>query len=245
MNPLTTATTTDEAERAATVAVLPVGSFEQHGEHLPLTTDTLVACAIARSLADQYQLLLISPITISCSHEHAGSSGTVSISSDTLSRMIRDIAADLQQSGIDQLIIVNGHGGNYVLANIVQESNVQGPRMALYPGREDWARARTAASLESSAHDDMHAGEIETSLLLHLWPEQVSESYKTADHLADRPNLLIHGMTRYTRSGVIGLPSLASSKKGEKVLASLTADFALTLDALKPTGGITAPPVNT
>jgi creatinine amidohydrolase len=76
---ITTATSTDEAKRGATVALLPVGSFEQHGDHLPLTTDTLVACVIANQLAITYNLFLLPPITMSCSHEHESFEGTVSI----------------------------------------------------------------------------------------------------------------------------------------------------------------------
>ncbi|MBV9022966.1 MAG: creatininase family protein [Streptomycetaceae bacterium] len=232
VNLLTTATTTDEAERGATVAVLPVGSFEQHGPHLPLTTDTLVASGIAQALAEQYQLLLLPPVTITCSHEHAGWAGTVSISSRTLTAVINDIAASLKRSGIEHLVVVNGHGGNYVLANIVQEANVERPRMALYPGREDWTRARQAAGLSNTAHDDMHAGEIETSLLLHLCPDQVRDGYQSADHVSDRPHLLIHGVRPYTPTGVIGRPSAATAQKGQAVVASLTTSFANTLRAL-------------
>ncbi|GAA4560868.1 creatininase family protein [Planotetraspora kaengkrachanensis] len=232
MHLVTAATTTEEAERGATVAVLPVGSFEQHGSHLPLTTDTLIACGIARALADEYQLLLLPPITIACSHEHAGWAGTVSISSRTLIAVITDIADSLGRSGIEQLVVVNGHGGNYVLSNIVQEANVVRPRMALYPSRDDWARAREAAGLVTDAHDDMHAGEIEISLLLHLCPDQVRESYQNADHTAERPHLLVQGLRAYTETGVIGRPSLGTDEKGKAVLTSLTADFAGTLDVL-------------
>lgn len=71
MNLWTTATATDEANRGASVAVLPIGSFEQHGSHLPLATDTIVASAISAEVASQYKLLLLPPITISCSHEHS------------------------------------------------------------------------------------------------------------------------------------------------------------------------------
>ncbi|MGW7521681.1 creatininase family protein [Streptomyces sp. NPDC054796] len=233
MDVLTTATMTDEAKREATVAVLPVGSFEQHGAHLPLTTDTLVASGISQALAAAYPLLLLPPITIACSHEHAGWAGTVSISSRTLSAVITDIAESLARSGIQHLVLVNGHGGNYVLSNIVQEANVGTPRMALFPRREDWELARGTARLDSSGHDDMHAGEIETSLLLHLWPEQVRDGYAEADHLADRPHLLVHGVTPYTSTGVIGQPSLATATKGQAVLSVLTSSFAETLTALQ------------
>jgi creatinine amidohydrolase len=109
---ITTATSTDEANRGATVAMLPVGSFEQHGDHLPLTTDTIVACVIANQLATTYNLLLLPPVTISCSHEHEDFEGTVSISSRTLIAIIDDVQSSLARSGIKYLVLVNGHGGN-------------------------------------------------------------------------------------------------------------------------------------
>lgn len=110
MQVLSIATSTEEADRQAKIAVLPVGSFEQHGHHLPLATDSIVACAIAEAAAARYDLFLLPPITISCSHEHAGIAGTVSISASTLHQVIRDIAASLERQGIRQLVLVNGHG---------------------------------------------------------------------------------------------------------------------------------------
>src|SRR5918998_2887151 len=100
---ITAATSADEAERGATVALLPVGSFEQHGDHLPLTTDTIIACVIANQLATAYNLLLLPPVTMSCSHEHEGFEGTVSISSRTLITIIDDIQVSLARSGIKHL----------------------------------------------------------------------------------------------------------------------------------------------
>jgi creatinine amidohydrolase len=76
----TTATTQDEQDRAARIAVLPIGSFEQHGPALPLVTDTLIACLIASRIADEHNLFLLPPVTVSCSHEHSDFAGTVSIS---------------------------------------------------------------------------------------------------------------------------------------------------------------------
>ena len=81
---LPTATTSDEKERGAECAVLPVGSFEQHGDYLPLITDTVIATVVSRELASAYPLLQLPPVTISCSHEHSAWRGTVSISSSTL-----------------------------------------------------------------------------------------------------------------------------------------------------------------
>src|SRR3954454_20002383 len=147
---LPSATAVDEAARDADIAVLPVGSFEQHGGHLPLSTDALIACVIAQQVADAYDLLLLPPVTISCSHEHAGWRGTVSISAVTLYAVVKDIAASLRRSGVDTLVVVNGHGGNYVLGNVVQESAGTGTRMALFPAMEDWEGACEQAGVQTS-----------------------------------------------------------------------------------------------
>lgn len=230
MDLITTATATDEARRNARVAVLPVGSFEQHGDHLPLTTDTVIACAIAARIAQAYDLFLLPPITISCSHEHEGVPGypgTVSITASTLISIIDDIRASLARSGITKLAVVNGHGGNYVLSNIVQQANVESPNVVLFPHSADWNVARGQAGVATSSHDDMHGGEMETSILLHTHPELVGGAYASADHEANhRPHLLTTGMKAYTANGVIGYPSQATPTKGKAALDSLVAAFA-------------------
>lgn len=223
---ITTATSKDEVERNATVALLPVGSLEQHGDYLPLTTDTIVASVIAREIARQYPVMLLPPITISCSHEHAAWRGTVSISARTLHQVITDIAESLAASGVRRLALISGHGGNYVLANIAQEASVHGPQMAVFPQWPEWDQAREDAGLESGGHEDMHAGEIETSILLATYPDVVRDGNETADWTAnERPHLLTLGMAGYTKSGVIGRPSLGTQAKGEGVLASLARSF--------------------
>ncbi|MET8411542.1 creatininase family protein [Streptomyces sp. NPDC005195] len=245
-------TTEDVRERGAgvarEVAVLPVGSFEQHGAFLPLATDTLVACAIAREIAAAHPVHLLPPLTISCSHEHAAWPGTVSISAVTLYAVVRDIAESLRRSGVDTLVLVNGHGGNYVLGNAVQESAGSGTRMALFPAAEDWEAALERAGVETSLLTDMHAGEIETSLLLHSHPELIRPGYETSDFVADdRRHLLTLGMSGYTESGVIGRPSRASAEKGEALLAGLTeafgAYFSLLTEKAPPSAGTGSPAV--
>lgn len=219
-------TTVEEDAGAATAAVLPIGSFEQHGPYLPLATDTVIACTIAQEVAAAHPVRLLPPITISCSHEHAAWAGTVSISAATLRAVVRDIAASLRLGGVDTLILVNGHGGNYVLGNVVQEASASAQHMALFPGELDWEAARAAAGLETTALSDMHAGELETSILLHAHPTLVTPGYRSADWLADdRRHLLTRGMAAYTESGVIGRPSLASAAKGQALLSSLVDGF--------------------
>jgi creatinine amidohydrolase len=231
---LPTATTSDEKARDAKCVVLPVGNFEQHGDYLPLITDTVVASVIARELGKAYPLLQLPPVTISCSHEHSAWAGTVSISASTLYAIVNDVYASIANSGLISLVILNGHGGNYVLGNVVQEGSAQRKRMALFPSADDWDEARKSAGLASSSHEDMHAGEIETSILLHAHPELVRDGYEAADWVADdRRHLLTTGMEEYTRSGVIGRPSLGSAEKGKAVLSSLVDSFVTVLEILR------------
>ncbi|WP_073758996.1 creatininase family protein [Streptomyces sp. CB03234] len=228
-------TTRDVEESRADVALLPIGSFEQHGPFLPLMTDTVIACAIAREVAAVHPVHLLPPVTISCSHEHAAWPGTVSISAATLYAVVRDIAGSLRRSGIENLVLVNGHGGNYVLRNVVQESAGSGTRMALFPGPGDWDTARERAGVRTPSSSDMHAGEVETSILLHDHPELVRPGYETSDWLADdRKHLLSLGMRAYTESGVIGRPSKASAEKGRELLTALVDCFGAYLSLLSP-----------
>lgn len=216
-------TTTEDSRTKAPVALLPIGSFEQHGPHLPLVTDTLIATAIVDSISRQHNVFQLPALAFGCSHEHADFSGTVSIRATTLNSMVTDLIDALKSQGTRGLVVVNAHGGNHVLSNAVQEANTKsGIRVGLFPSREDWTEAREAAGITSTNHDDMHAGELETSILLATHAGQVLDGWQSADHSApDRRHLATLGMSAYTDSGVIGYPSLASAEKGQAVLDHL------------------------
>ncbi|WP_176358477.1 creatininase family protein [Mycobacterium persicum] len=216
-------TTTDQAATRP-VAVLPVGSSEQHGPYLPLGTDTLIASAIAASISQYHSVFQLPPVTFGCSHEHATYPGTISISATTLAAIVADIIESLARQNVAGLIVVNGHGGNAVLTNVVQQANhPNNPvKVGLYPSREDWAEARTAAGIHSSNHDDMHAGELETSILLASYPNYLRDGWQTSDHTAnDRRYLTSLGIHAYTPTGVIGSPSQATAAKGSNDLGHL------------------------
>jgi creatinine amidohydrolase len=92
--------------------------------------------------------------------------------------MIDDIYRSITDAGLTSLVIVNCHEGNYVLANIVQEGNAHGKSTALFSSGADWTDARNSARLATSNHEDMHAGELETAILLHAQPELVRDGYR-------------------------------------------------------------------
>lgn len=231
MAPLPAVTAVQTAALPADVVLLPIGSYEQHGRHLPLATDAIIAATITHRLAVDHGVRELPPITISCSHEHEGLPGfpgTVSISATTLLAVIGDIRASLQRAGIQRVVLVNAHGGNYVLNNVVQEANAARPRsVGLFPRSDDWVLARSAANMQHDHREDMHAGELETSIMLHEHPDMVDEqAAKVGDFDArDRPDLLVHGMAGYAENGVIGFPSAATAAKGSAALASLSRSF--------------------
>jgi creatinine amidohydrolase len=225
--------TTDPENLDAAAALLPIGSFEQHGPHLPLVTDTLVAIAIASAIAQRHPARMLPPVTIASSHEHAAFPGTVSLTATTLAAVVGDVIASLRHQRIDRVMLVNGHGGNYVLSNITQQANLGPSRVALYPARADWEDAREAAGMTTTMHEDMHAGELETSILLAMFPEYLRDGWQDDDHTAgDRRDFLTLGMSGYTSNGVIGRPSLATAAKGHAALDTLTTNGERALKAL-------------
>ena len=202
------------------LAVLPVGAFEQHGSHLPLATDSLIAGALAAGLAERLGALLLPVLPVSCSQEHAGFPGTVWLAAGTLAAVVGDIRASLAHAGIGRLAIVNAHGGNLVLAHLAREANLEAPRVWLGPGRHIQEAAFAAAGIETGVHDDMHAGEYETSVLLHCHPGLVRME-EAADELAERPLLAVRGLAAYSRSGAVGRPTRATAGKGRAALEAM------------------------
>ena len=201
-----------------------IGSFEQHGPYLPLVTDTLIATAIADAISRNYNVFQLPAITFGCSHEHSDFPGTVSISATTLAAVVGDIRRSLRQQDINALIVVNGHGGNYVLANIAQEANADdaiqrrrciraattGRRPAMPPALA--VTTTTTCTPANSKHPSCSP----------LTRAYVREGWQSSDHIAsDRRYLTTLGISAYTTSGVIGYPSRANADKGHLVLNHL------------------------
>lgn len=121
----------------------------------------------------------------------------------------------------DPLVIINGHGGNQVLGSLVQEWNADGARVLLLPERAQWMLAYQAAGWDFGPHDDMHAGALERSLLLYLAPETVQPLAAADVQASERPYFTAGGLRKYTTSGLIGFPSLATRETGERAWKAL------------------------
>jgi creatinine amidohydrolase len=190
------------------VAILGIGSCEQHSAHLPLCTDCFFAGRIAAEVARELKAFELPALPYSTSLEHRGFAGTVSLSPETLKGLVWDIAAAVASWGVHYLVLLNAHGGNFILNPAARQWNMDGrnPRLLLVD---------FFAGLQNIA-PNLHAGEVETSLMLHLAPEKVRlELREDFVPSLGREDLTHLGMKRMSPRGVWGYPSRASAEKGE------------------------------
>jgi len=223
-----TADSTDLSRRAwaglpqRPTVLVPLGSFEQHGPHLPLDTDTALAVAVAHGAARELRqhlpgtnVLVAPPVVYAASGEHQSFPGTISIGNEVLRFMLVELVRSLALwSG--RIVFVNAHGGNL-------GSLTQAVRQVVKEGRDvTWVPCETESV-------DAHAGHTETSLMLHLAPERVdmtlAEKGNTAPIADILPALIAGGVSAVSSSGVLGDPTTATADEGAQVLDELIADI--------------------
>lgn len=203
------------------LAILSVGSIEQHGPHLSVITDWAIADAMGRGVAEKTGGFYIPALPISTNKEARGKRGSVGMNSDTFYRMIRDICLDLKTQGFRKIAIICAHGGVFVMTSIVRELNAEfNPDLMvanLNMLEICWPKYKPLGILETDS--ELHAGEGETSLMLYLYPELVNME-KAVDFVPDVPRsyLSYAGFLRYSPSGVWGEATKATAEKGRRML---------------------------
>jgi creatinine amidohydrolase len=208
------------AARGRLLAV-PLGSTEQHGPHLPLATDTLVAVALAERLAVVRPEVVVAPaLPYGSSGEHAGFAGTLSIGQAALEAVVVELVRSAD--AFAGVVLVSGHAGNAEpLARAVATLRGEGRRALAWLPRVDGG--------------DAHAGRTETSLLLALAPEAVRLAAAAAGDtrpLAEvLPELRAAGVAAVAPNGVLGDPTGATAGEGEAILAALAADLVAAVGA--------------
>lgn len=208
----------DFNEHPKEIAVLPVGALEQHGSHLPVGTDNIIATAFAERMAEELNAYLLPCIGIASSIEHREAAGTVYLKADTLAAIIRDVADSLHYSGYKRLILINGHGGNWILKPTIRQINRDIAPFEVVLIHTGCANHRQHEVMDQ-VKNDIHAGEKETSIILHLCEEHVKK-IKEPVHREFYPQDFMDYFDNLelTEDGYWGFPEEATKEKGRKML---------------------------
>jgi len=233
---------------ATTVAVLPLGATEQHGPHLPLGVDTrLVDGIVAASLLlfpIELPVLFLPTQAIGLSPEHASFAGTLSLSAETLMRLWKDIGASVARAGVKKLVLFNAHGGHVGAMDVVARELRQAHDLIVYS--VSWFNLPlTEANAQFDANEHrfgVHAGDVETSMMLALHPPLVhmaeAQNFDSASRqrTADYP-ILGNGksakfgwaMQDYNVQGAAGNAAAATAEKGRIMVDGAASQLALLL----------------
>jgi creatinine amidohydrolase len=214
---------------AGGLLVVPLGSVEQHGHHLPLATDTAVASAVADAAVAALDGALLAPaLAYGASGEHEGFPGTVSIGSAALTGLLVEYGRSACRWA-GRLLVVNGHGGNLdALRSAVPLLRSEGRDVAWFPC--------------AVAGGDAHAGRTETSLMLHVEPEGVVGGRAVPGVTAPvgdlLPRLRAEGVRAVSPTGVLGDPAGASAAEGAALLDGMVTALVTAVGgwAVDPTG---------
>ncbi len=217
--------------RRGAPAVLPFGALEQHGPHLPLSTDTIMAAWLSEKVADAVDGWLLPAVPLGDTSANDGFPGTVTLSFDTVRAIATDVGRSLKRTGFPCLIIVNGDWGNRAALGQAARDLAAGGWPVLvvdYPGLAEVASA--VCETPAAGAGFYHADEVETSAVLALHPELVHMELAVAGYpempatLGSTPT----DLSRLSPSGVFGDPRPATATKGHAILDAL-ADRAVEL----------------
>jgi creatinine amidohydrolase len=206
------------------ILLIPVGSTEQHGPHLPLGTDSDVALAVSLRLAARMPETAVAPvISYGSSGEHAGFAGTLSIGQDAIELLLLELGRSAGET-YRRMVFVSAHGGNAVPAvRAVTQLRRESRDVMLWLANWD---------------GDAHAGRTETALQLALHPDRVRLEDQAAGNPRPvrelLPQLMAGGVIAVSPNGVLGDPAGATAAEGERLLAQLTADLETKVRAWQP-----------
>jgi len=218
------------------IAILPVGSNEQHGSQNPLGTDHLIAKALAEETAKRTGVVCLQVVPFGVSSHHKQLWGTIYISPEAFRMYVKETCLALNYYGVRKIVVVNGHGGNLAaLSELARELREKGIFMSIF----QWWRASGHLLPELFEEEEKHhASAEETSLNLALYPHLVDMG-KSVDADPREHPLEGEGFTLpldtvdVTRSGVFGKSVTASAEKGRKVLEAVVGELERHVNLLK------------
>ncbi|MBI5716676.1 MAG: creatininase family protein [Burkholderiales bacterium] len=234
-------------DRENTVVVLPAGSTEQHGPHLPCAVDTVICAgvvghALAR-LAKEVPAFALPPITYGKSEEHLHFPGTLTLDGETLYATVVQVGESVYRSGFRKLLIVNGHGGQpQIMEMAARELRLRHGDYVVVP-HHTWRLPHVAGRYLSEREKKlaMHAGHAETAIMMALAPDTVHMERAVANYPPEFPSKLLSPDGRpacawsardFGPSGVIGDPLPATREQGDAILDSLAASWAQAITEL-------------
>lgn len=211
-------TVTEIEKSGVDTAIIPVGSIEQHGSHLPIGTDYFSADAISKAVAERMDALLYPTIPFSTCYEHKGTKGTLCMRPSTFYQMVQDLVLNLREQGFKKVIFIISHGGVFIAGPAIRELNAlyDDLQVALVFG----ANQEKIKNEILECKQELHAGEKETSMMLYLQKETVNkEEMMKNDFVPDCPREFLNyaPLPVLSKTGVWGRPSLASEEKGKKI----------------------------
>jgi creatinine amidohydrolase/Fe(II)-dependent formamide hydrolase-like protein len=226
------------------VAILPVGSIEQHGPHLPLDTDAFdaeyLALRIAEACSDPKPLVL-PLIPYGVSYEHSEFKGTICVNNDTLAALVYEIGMNCARNGVNKLVVINGHGGNIPALNYAAQMITRDTKIFVCVDTGETSDVDIYRIAETQ--NDIHAGEIETSTSLAVRPRLVKMdkaakrlprfSSRYLDFTSKRKVSWYVHTKKISQSGVIGDPTKATVEKGERMWQIMIAHLVALVEDLK------------
>ena len=200
-------------------AVIPVGSLEQHGPHLPIMTDWAIATELGRRVAERMNAFLLPAFPISTCREHMGKKGSVWMEATTFYQMMYDIVMSLKTQGFRRVAFVITHGGIFVMGPLVRDLNARfNPDLMVAFVTPDTSNLKGITETRG-----LHADESETSQILAIAPETVHmDRAVDFDPEVPRPYLNYGSIFRASPTGVWGYPTKATAEKGELILQRST-----------------------
>ncbi len=227
-------------DRQRVVVVAPVAACEQHSDHLPVATDTILVTAVAEAAEQQatQALLLLPTLWLGASHHHLRFGGTLSVPVETHVALLREFFKPILDDGFSRLLVLNGHGGNIdTMQTALRSIQPNYPRCLLAAASYwDLAQSELAALADGPRKLMGHACEFETSMMLALRPDLV-RNHLIRDDIepeiaAFRGLFLAHDMRQRTDHGAVGYCQLATAEKGEKMVAAAAARVVQVVHAL-------------
>lgn len=222
------------------VVVLPIGSVEDHGHHLPLDTDNFLIWSICEEAAKRAdgEILLLPLIPYGFETHHMDFTGTIDIKQEHLLNFVLDVTKSVAHHGFRRILIADGHGSNMPILDLVARRTIL--ETDALCGTFIWpslARKEIQLQRESGRGGMAHAGELETSVYLHLAPSKVQmdkaardvgmpeSEFIWMDLLESSPVLLMDEWTRFSKSGTYGDPTLATKEKGRPIFEAVVDAF--------------------